>query len=89
MAMSMQFPLRSCRGKVEMLRLRYLINAVVYSLHFIPVQYVCRQTFRPSANWNREYEQLMYTETTLVWNAIYSQVASELFSIAIPLKFEI
>lgn len=65
MATSMQFLLHLCRRKVEMLRVRYLINAAAYSLHFTPIQCVSLDVL-PFCKLDRECEQLMYTETTVV-----------------------
>lgn len=64
MATGMQFLLQLYRCKVEMLRVRYLINAAAYSLHFTPVQCVSPDVL-PFCKLDRECEQLMYTETTV------------------------
>lgn len=60
---ALQFPLEASRH--ALCSLFNQCGCLLASFYPSPMCASCHQTFRPSANWNRECEQLMYVETTL------------------------
>lgn len=71
---ALQFPLEESRH--ALCSLFNQCSCLLASFYPSPMCASRHQTFRPSANWNRECEQLMYVETTLCVLASYQRVVS-------------